>query len=206
MMTKTTLLLSIAVLALALSSGAAEVTLNPSADAGGWGPAPDQNFGDHYLFWNGLEENYCESVFYFDLYSYMGASLNSAQLELYIDSSWGTMPDNDHCGLCMNAAGWDEMTVTHNTMPGTWTDPFLELDAPMVGSWLVLDVTDFVDYWLSGTRNNYGFMIMCWPPMVYGGYYITSRESSTNKPKLILDYSGADVETVSWGAIKALDE
>lgn len=94
-MKKAAPLLTIAVLALALASGAAEVTLNPSADAGGWGPAPDQNFGDHYLFWNGYDDSFCESVFYFDLYSYMGATVNSAQLELYIDSSWGAMPDQN---------------------------------------------------------------------------------------------------------------
>jgi hypothetical protein len=193
-------LLILAVLTTALTAGAAEVILNPSADAGGWGPAPDQNFGDHYLFWNGYDDRSCESVFYFDLYSYMGATLNSAQLELYIDSSWGTMPDDNW--LVMVAAGWDEMTVTQNTMPGTWADPDLHFNAPMVGSWLVLDVTDLVDYWLSGTRNNYGFMItnLVWD---YGGFYISSRESSTNKPKLILDYSGSSVEEASWGAIKA---
>lgn len=105
----------------------------------------------------------------------------------------------------MVSAGWDEMTVTHNTMPGSYTEPETLYSAPMVGSWLVLDVTDYVDYWLAGTRNNYGFMIVSWS-MDYGGYYINSRESSSNKPKLILDYSGAAVEEASWGAIKALDE
>lgn len=202
-MTRTTLLLTIAVLALALSAGAAEVTLNPSADAGGWGPAPNQNFGDHVLIWNGYDDTKCESVLYFDLYSYMGATVNSAQLELYIDSSWGAMPETSV--LLMNSAGWDEMTVTHNTMPGQWVEPDLEFDPPMVGSWLVLDVADYVDYWVSDSRDNYGFMLYNYS-MSYGGYYITSREGGSNKPRLILNYTGAGVETASWGAIKALDE
>ncbi len=133
----------------------------------------------------------------------MGATVNSVQLELYIDSSWGAMPDQN--GLYMVSAGWDEMTVTQNTMPGSYNEPETLYSAPMVGSWLVLDVTDYVDYWLAGTRNNYGFMIVSWS-MDYGGYYINSRESSSNKPKLILDYSGSNVEEASWGAIKALDE
>ena len=105
--------------------------------------------------------------------------------------------------LFMLSGGWDEMTVTKNNMPGYHCDPELDYAAPMVGSWLILDVTEFVEDWTDGSRSNNPFLFTTYD-YTYGGFYIISREGGGNQPKLVIVYSGSAVEETSWGDIKAL--
>jgi hypothetical protein len=190
---------------LALITGAAtanEVTLNPVDDAAISARHPDTNYGAEYRAWVGYDSGWADSLVYFDLSDYMGIIVEEATLELYVNDHWGTIPDRNWVNLVDGT--WDEDTVTWNTSPGYNNNHSLYFPAPTEGSWLSLDVEDFVEDWVDGTYNNYGFYLRQLDEFYCGFYFYTKEKAGNRKPKLTITYQESDVETTSFGRIKAL--
>jgi len=136
---------------------------------------------------------------YFNLSSYMGVTVEDATLELYLYDPWGTIPD---LNWVMPVDGaWDESTVTWNTDPGYNLNQTLFFPAPMMG-WLSLDVTAFVQDWVNGTYINYGFYLNQLAG-TEGGYTFITKEGSA-KPKLTINYQYSNLESTTFGSIKAM--
>lgn len=178
---------------------AIEVTLNPSSDAGICAGNPDYCYGDWNTAWIGFYNGWYCSLVYFDLSDYMGIIVEDAILELYLYDPWGTIPDNNWVKLVDGA--WDESTVTWNTNPGYNNNHTLFFPDPMMG-WLSLDVTAFVEDWVNGTYINYGFYLHQLDA-TNGGFTFTTKEGGL-KPKLTITYQYSDLESTTFGCIKAL--
>lgn len=189
---------------LALITGAAtayDVTLNPTEDAGVWEYYPDNNYGDLNYAWIGYNNGWCDSLVYFDLYDYMGVIVEDATLNLFLYDPWGTIPDTNYVYPVDGA--WIESTVTWNTSPGYNLNHSFNFPDPMAG-WLDLDVTALVEDWVDGTYYNYGFYLRQLDA-TYGGFYFHTKEGAP-RPKLMINYQYSDVESTSFGRIKALFE
>lgn len=188
---------------LALITGAStahEVTLNPSEDAGVFAGNPDFCYGNFLVAWIGYyNSGWYASLIYFDLSDYMGITVEDATLELYLCYPWGTIPDNNWVKLVDGA--WDESTVTWNTKPDYNFNNSLWFPSPMMG-WLSLDVTAFVEDWVDGTYINYGFFLHQYDA-TEGGFSFTTKEGDLH-PKLTITYQYSDLESTTFGCIKAL--
>ena len=178
------------------------VTLSPTDDAHVWGINPNANYGiDHYLA-NGANPGLAGLIFTllkFDLSAYSGATINSANLRLYVDGSTGGWPPN-FTFISLNDADWLENSVTWNNLPGMIQTA--EISPPTVYGWWVTDVTSQVQDFVDGTYNNYGFQL--WRVEAFCTVFtICSKENSSNQPELVLDFLPAALESSTWAGIKA---
>lgn len=184
-------------------ANAAEVTLNPAADSYVMAYSPSTPRGAWTNVSMGYERGYVDALVRFDLSPYSGIEVSSAELQVYCFQNWDTPPTDNY--LYLTAEAWDEATVVWNNKPGYDTSNELVFAAPSEDTWLNLDVTEFIEDWIAGTFPNYGFY-MTQTTTVSGGFSFYSREwSGSEKPRLVIQYTGGAVETASWGAIKALD-
>jgi len=199
--------LTVLLLALVLVAGAETVTFQPDAAVGKdtwiYSSEPDTNYGVlPHTYWGHTDDDIVITYIEFtelDESEYQGAAVNNAFLSLYLWSVTGT--GDFEVGAC--EASWNEDTITWNTYVGiveSFSQPF-----PADGGWITIEVTDYVQNWLDGTWDNYGF---CLYNSVSLNVHTTAPTSDytddpTLRPKLILDYSGAAIEEATWGEIKA---
>jgi hypothetical protein len=183
------------------------VTFQPgpdaSKDAGIWEEAPDVNFGDDDTLWLGWANGWTDSLIKFNaLDGYMGATPLYAELGLYVYDDWGPLGDDNRVARVDGA--WDEDTVTWDNSPGWNDDMYVVFDAPPVGDWLGLDVTDIVDSWLNDGFPHHGFYLLA-NYTVDEGVYIWSGEHTDPdlRPYLHMEYSYTGVAPASLGEIKA---
>ncbi len=185
------------------------VTFQPDADVGKdtfvFNGNPDTNYGDAtYTAWGrnngsgvGRGNTYIEFVGLNES-QYQGITVNSASLCWYLYHIDG----NGDYGVGVCETSWNEDTITWRTMVGvieSFSKPF-----PTDTGWVVIDVTDYVQNWLDGTWDNYGFCLHdCLSFACTEAYSSDYTDDPTLRPKLILDYSGAAIEETTWGEIKA---
>ncbi|MBD3372450.1 MAG: DNRLRE domain-containing protein [Candidatus Coatesbacteria bacterium] len=182
---------------------AAEVTLNPDADSYVMAYSPTYPRGDWTNVSMGYDRGDVDALVRFDLSPYSDIEVSSAELQVCCFQNWDTPPVDNYLYLTANA--WDEATVIWNNKPGYNTADELVFAPPSEDTWLNLDVTEFIEDWIAGTYPNYGFY-MTQTTTVSGGFSFYSREwSGSEKPRLVIQYTGGAVETASWGAIKAQD-
>jgi len=191
-------------LALSMAANASQVILNPSQDTFIWSYAPGSNYGGlDYLVIGCQNGWWLDSLMQFDLSSYSGVVVESAYLRLYVYSSEGPFPPT---GIFIGrvAASWDEMTVTWNNKPGAADCTYIA-GPGSVDAWWVIDVASYVNDWVSGTYDNYGFIIGTLD--TEGNYFhVWSREYANPdyRPQLELNYHDVSVQPTSLGIIKAI--
>jgi hypothetical protein len=108
--TKITVLAIAGTVFMSAVASADTVTLNPTDDAYVWGFNPDVNYGDGDFLFNGANPGLTGLIYTllkFDLSAYSGASINSADLRLYIDGSSGGWPPSSIL-MSINDANWTE--------------------------------------------------------------------------------------------------
>ena len=178
------------------------VTLNPTADAYVWGIYPNTNYGNDVYLANGANPGLTGLIFTllkFDLSAYSGATINSAELRLYVDGSTGGWPPN-FIFISLNDADWLENSVRWNNAPGRLETT--EISPPTFYDWWVTDVTSMVQDFVDGTYNNYGFQL--WRVEAFCTVFtMCSKENSSNHPELVLDFLPASLESSTWAGIKA---
>ncbi len=204
--------LTLLLLALVLVVGATTVTFQPGPAVGkdakcifslnfmdtNFGSDPDLCFGA-YREGDGFSRSFIEFTELNDS-QYQGATVASASLWLYC--CYTISRDSRYHRLGLISTEWNESAITARNCPGV--SEHLSFPIPECEScWLEFDVTDYVQSWLDGTQQNYGFV-----------FYGTGGEDlivtcssdgsdSTLRPKLVLEYYGAAVEEATWGEIKA---
>jgi hypothetical protein len=181
-----------------IAANADTATLSPTDDSYVWMALPSTNFGEEEILAIGFYEGFINSLLKFDLSPYSGATVNSAYLRLYIYDSEEPFPP-DNVFICRNIADWDELTVTWNNKPSgediTYTDPSSH-------GWWVIDVTGWVDGFVNGSYENFGFQLAK-ASFTDVTFYMRSKEYSSDDPELILDYTPVGgVESASLGEIK----
>ncbi len=181
-------------------SSADQVFLNPTDDAYVWEFYPDNNYGNEDSIYAGYYNGCINALLEFDLSSYAGATINSANLRLYVYDSVGAFP-TDQIMITRNDADWDEGSATWNNKPGF--AEFTNITAPGTYDWWETDVTNWVQDIIDGTDPNYGFQILKDDAGANATFTMRSKEYSSNHPELVLDYTPSVIESASLGEIKA---
>ncbi|NOZ72214.1 MAG: DNRLRE domain-containing protein, partial [Chloroflexi bacterium] len=164
-------------------------TLTAVADATVKSWQPNSNFGSDAT----LELSYSKidvakeevSLVKFDLSSLpSGAVIDSATLQLYLDSTAGASPVN--IGVYFVTSSWNESTVTWNTFPTAET---LGLSGSVDNSagYKSWNITSYAQSWLDGTANN-GVYLRGPTDGTYYGRTFKSREGRIYPPLLAITY------------------
>ena len=185
-----------------INARADTATLNPTDDASIAQGYPDTNYGSDGSLNVGYHSSFGwgNVLIKFDLSSYAGATVTSANLRLYVYELLGDIPAGGIYNA-RNVADWDEGSVTWNNSPGLTDDT--PVSAPSTSGWWVNDVTSWVQAYVNGTYDNYGFQIFK-DDMDWATFHMRSKEYSSNHPELVLDYTpNTAVESATLGNIKA---
>jgi hypothetical protein len=175
-------------------------SLPPTDDAFVKQDSPDNNYGSSNHLYVGYSGGWSNTLLMFDLSPYMGATINDAYISLYVYSHYGDFP-TDMVRIALNDADWNEGTVTWNNKPGFSGQ--INLTAPGTYGWWNVYVTDWIQDIVDGIEPNYGFQIFQ-DDTDYALFLMYSKENSTNRPILVIDYSLAGLESTTFGRIKAM--
>ncbi len=203
--------ITLILLALVLVAGATTVTFQPDAtvgkDAFTTSVAKDSNFGDQHILMLGRADGVFMYTFieFTELNDpqYQGATVNSAHLKLRVDiiGSGTSSTDQYEIGPCSTA--WVEDTITWNNQPSVHESVTLNYTTDF--GWVSIDVTSWVQKWLDGTWDNYGFSLFD-----EDGNYEENHSYSSDfphvlvfRPRLVMEYSDSAIEEATWGQIKA---
>lgn len=171
------------------------VDIYPSGDAYVSDNLPTSNFGSASELWVGGENagHYYNAVMKFDLSSLPGEEdIITAELHLKVSATNG----NNTLTISRATSTWAEGTVTYNTFPNetaiTQGDTTAQITAAT--DWVVLNQTDTVQKWKSGTNANYGFVLKeNVGSFNYTTYYSKDHPEIVNRPFLrVYHYGIAD--------------
>ncbi|OGY24904.1 MAG: hypothetical protein A2Y57_01140 [Candidatus Woykebacteria bacterium RBG_13_40_7b] len=171
---------------------AATATLVPIADTFINSLQNDHNFGHD----NEIDVSYVfgmvkqRSLVQFDLSSIpANAAINSASFSIYMYTCTNET-ESDLLHIDRTTTAWGEYTATWDNYKNKFSAMYTG-NAPCSGvsSYLTFGVTTLVTGWYDGTYSNYGFYL--WGNESVEGWNreFASRENSTNKPKLAIDYT-----------------
>jgi hypothetical protein len=188
----------------------AELVLQPGADGKDAMVSilePSTNFGNYrYLTANFGPATEVRGFADFEgLSAISGATVNSAYLELWIDTANST--DYDF-GIYRVTASWEESSVTWSNQPAFVAEPYAKIKVSgAAGGPYTWDVKTLVQEWAAGTYVNYGLLLKRvnmqypsnWP-------YFCSGDNATASyhPRLRLEYTPPAVMPSSLGQIKTL--
>ncbi len=131
------------------------------------------------------------------------AVVESAEMRLYCISFFGSASGQPVFQLI--GEDWDEQTVTLNTQPSIDPEPSVGGSWPVAQSWFSVDVTQFVEAWVSGAHPNHG--IYCTSTGTTGncapGFWSKDSGHEDLLPTLVVTYSPYSLEGGSWAEIKA---
>jgi len=187
-------------LVVSVSVNADSVSLYSNGDAHVWQYDPNSNCGSSTNLTVGYVNGWSNTLIGFDLSPLYGATVNSAVLWTYVWNSQGAFPTSQ-IYIARNTSDWDQSTVTWNNKPGY--SGAIPITAPSILDWWSVDVTSFVQDFVSESHPNYGFQI-------YKGnalddsFYLRSSEHASNYPVLIINYTPMHLENTTFGAIKAM--
>ena len=169
------------------------------------------NFGAYSQLWVGNQDgDEWRSLLQFDIPGYVG-KLQHATLKLYTDdiygepdvsvhalsSGWVEGTGDDPSDPPMMAANWTHRTddLTWDTQGGDYYDtPYSYRRCTQTDIWYSWNVTDIVDLWISGNRENHGFILKPneWDPSVpaiSAGFHSSESAEESLRPRLILSYA-----------------
>ncbi len=167
-----------------ISSTAGEYVYGASQDSYIYEGAQSTNFGGQYYLGVGTLEDGNEMYAYvqFDLNSIpQGSTVELAELTLNC-----VVEDSVHLVVRMVAQSWSEYAITWDNNPVSHTYPWSLIGVPQGTTSITVDVQELVQKWISGERQNYGFVFHFNPNP--NGHYLdfASRDHSTSAyhPKL----------------------
>ena len=97
-------------------------------------------------------------------------------------------------------SNWSSSSVTWNNKPSYTTTNGTGTITLDTGSWYKLDTTTLVKHWLSGTYNNYGFLLKE-PSETSSSQktkFYSSDAPSPNKPELVINYNSTTMYTITY--------
>ncbi|MBD3277011.1 MAG: DNRLRE domain-containing protein [Candidatus Aegiribacteria sp.] len=189
-----------------------EVQLEPQQDAFVCDCIPNATnpmLGIQYLAQGRYSACHNRSFLQWDLSSIPdSATIESAEFRVYCASFYGSV-SGEMCFYLLTE-DWDETTVTYMNMPA-YTDSaaIYSSDWPSGGTWLTLDVTDFVEAWYSESIDNYG--MYCHSRSCTStcdcAYYSSNVSNPSYRPSLTVYYSiPSSLDRSTWGEIKVNPE
>jgi len=131
------------------------------------------------------------------------ATINSATLGLYLWWGSGT-PGLNWLIAGQNSGSWTEYGVNWNNRPGYFTNVRSTIDT--LQGWKTFNVKPIVSEWVAGTKANYGFQVLDGESGNTWYRYFNSREYSSNKPYLLVNYTLPDTTppTISNAAVSEI--
>lgn len=173
---------------------ATTVELYPTSDTTIWSWFPDSNFGTSDKLMTGKVgsgETKERSLIQFNIDSIpSNATITSAVLHLYLMGCMGGAPTN-LLHIDRTTSPWFEKTATWNNAKNifsSWSTGSVSCNS--IFSYVKFDMTSLVKTWYNGTYSNYGFYIWGNEELDIGfGRDFYSRESATNRPKLVVVYT-----------------
>jgi hypothetical protein len=189
---------------------AAELVLQPGADGKDAMVSilePSVNFGNYrYLTANFGPATEVRGLVDFEgLSAISGATVNSAYLDLWIDTANST--DYDF-GIYRVTASWEESSVTWQNQPAFVAEPYAKIKVSgAAGGPYTWDVKALVQEWAAGAYMNYGLVLKRvdmqypsnWPYFCSG-----DNANASYHPRLRVDYTPPAVFPTSLGQVKAL--
>jgi len=153
----------------------------------------DTNYGDNYRILTGAQATGedVRGLLQFNLDGLPG-NAQSATLRLYSMVSNG-FSDSGTVNVYRITESWDEMAVTHNTIPTSDVTIYASQTVNNVDGWVLWDITSLYNLWKSGTAN-YGMMLNtvgsapcngtgdCAP----GTFYSSDHTESALRPMLVI--------------------
>lgn len=203
--------LIVAVLCACSLAPASVITLNPSGDAGiqkfSWNTG-DENWGSATQLWNASVSAYGGNAYSLIKWDFStvptDAIVTSATLRMYY--SWpltnGDLPTGRQCWFQQVNESWNEMTVTHNTLPAIGSGIFSFVVGPTwanVGTyqeWNSDDLKNWVSAAISDNTLAANGWYMAGPQEDNSGATFDSREA-TYKPELVIEYVIPEPATVT---------
>ena len=195
---------AITLLSAAPGFASSTVTLNPTEDAYAWSsPPPGGGQGESTQLrtgWHDISGNYRTAIRFALGQIPAGSSIESAELRLHQIGSAGS-------GTLIHYAYRKTTDWSENTFTWSGSGNFADKTAGRFVStgdtgWVSWDVTTIVSKWMS-VEANYGFNVAA--DQQFGGntvrFHFASRESSTNRPELIVSYVAPTLVSVTVGSI-----
>lgn len=119
----------------------------------------------------------------------VNAIISSAQIELYGYSSINIQNSRPSLSLYEVKDSWGENNINWTNQPQVGlieTKEFEKYDGE--NYWSSWDITNIVQDWVSGRKNNYGLGIFAGKNHVWGKLFSSDHSNSTKRPKLIIFY------------------
>jgi len=188
----------VALLVMTVFASADQALIEPLDDAFIYSKLPDTNYGDNVALVVGYNDGYLSTLILFDVSPYSGVTVDSAYIQTYIYQSNG---EYSNIKIGKNTGYWTEETVTWNNRPAF--DDYVSIPSIPSSGWWEIDVTSFVENYVSGADPNYGFRIGK-GDTDHGNANFWSRDSAeSEKPYLELNYTSTAIKSASLGNIKA---
>lgn len=185
---------------------AAELILQPGSegkDSHIRAQGPSSNYGSYsYLTVNWAPNQANRGLVEFEGLSAIskGSTINSAKLEFYNRYN----NPNDTIGVYRITGTWSESAVTWSNQPTHYATVYATASVTGTGTYSY-DVKTLVNEWVQETYTNYGLMLIKGTESGTYPYFVSSDYgTSTDRPKLTVDYTPTGIEPASVGKVKAL--
>ncbi len=171
-----------------LTTKAQEITLAPSDDmtvnsgSSGMFPPDDQLW---IATWSPMQ-NYHQVYIKFDLSEYEGQTLKYATLNL---NQFFHAPDGSPTpsNIFAIAENWSESTWPSNTNITYGEESYANPEFTEKLGWYEIDITDLVNEWLSGERENYGFALIANSGTKFAEFYSKEATDESLRPFLAFE-------------------
>jgi hypothetical protein len=197
--------IALLILAVTTIATAHQVILNPSQDSN-IATYDHDNYGYSVFLFIGEHSGYGKMwypIIQFQLSPYHDVIVESAFLQLYVNSAEGAFPPTS-IWIGRITGMWFESSVTWDNFPGADDSTFIG-GPDSINDWWIIDVSSYVNSWVSGSYDNYGF-ILGTLDYRYNIFDMYSRDYDVPalRPKLELNYHDVCVNPVSLGNIRAI--
>jgi hypothetical protein len=205
------ILVLIVAIVLPLTTSAAEVILNPVADAPIWAGSPNENYGSaidgYWGYYNGAQR----TLVRWNVSGIYG-TVTACKLRFHVwQNNW---VNSNMIMACRVTASWAEYAVTYNTQPNHDTSfptgVFMEEIPPSGTGVFTYDcgsiAPSIVQNWISNSSANHGVILRtAWEGTGGGAAFPYMRESPYTPVQLIVTYTpgGSGVAPASLGRVKA---
>ncbi|MEV5303495.1 DNRLRE domain-containing protein [Amycolatopsis methanolica] len=181
-----------------------EPTPTTGQDTQIWSDTPTRNDGSDYRLSVGTDAwGVARSLLRFDTSVVpAGTSLTSAKLRLYFDSEIPSTQVDNTIEVRRVTQSWSEDTATWNSINAAFAEAGLSIQVKQVNKaniWHEFDVRNIAQSWVSGSAQNYGFMLKATNEAlnrsgpVYQAAEFAYNGEVENRPKLILSYGRPSV-------------
>jgi hypothetical protein len=116
------------------------------------------------------------------------AVISSAQLELYGYATINLYNSSPTISVSELKSSWDEQNVSWENQPEGDLIGSIDFVSTSEYSWHSWDVTNVVQDWVSGRKENFGFKVSVANNYVWGEFYSGDNSDASKRPRLVVTY------------------